>query len=480
MKNLIYKNIIFITLVSLHLIWLMNSSRYITPELSFPVWINSNSQKVTSEVLTLYPPTLIKILVYVNSYINSIELTINIVHSILIVSIDTILFLFLKKQINFKHAVVGLCFYIALQVFFRGTYLWYDLVTLPFVALSYIYFRKFILNVSYKDLFLSTLLLSMGYFFKNTVLWIFFLYFAFILFKKIFEKKTNLSFFTCIAALTIPLILSVILNLYLHIKNSTGNFAFHYYVVMQNFVYPRIDALPKPIESEYYYPLIILFLIYAFSFFFVKKYSSAPVNQIIFLFSLTLVSILNIFPRWGDFRLQIFIFFLSICLSLALYQKQRLKKEQKRNFTIFLISIIILFVPIFVVRINSDTKNRHKNTIFTSYDQNIASKVKNKKVFFHDFSLYNDLPDSKELDFKGLHDLKVAIFEPNKYYKNKNEEVAFNFITETSPDYVVIPSKVRKRILNNHNLTSTERLIIEKYEYSFRIEDVYYFYLRKN
>src|SRR3990167_7481564 len=181
-KSQFSKVIIFSLLIVGHVFWLSRSRSYMSPELIFPVWLYSSAKTFVSEIQSFYPPALFYLVNILNKISHNLLLSVNLIQLSIVIIIDTLLFYYLNKKFNFKFAAIGLSFYIPWQVFFRGNYLWFDIATIPFLIISFIYFEKYIKDFRSKNLLLSSMALSFGYFFKVTVFWIYALYIAWLVY----------------------------------------------------------------------------------------------------------------------------------------------------------------------------------------------------------------------------------------------------------------------------------------------------------
>src|SRR3989339_1239729 len=168
MKTKIHHYLLFAVIILLHLVWLYTIREQITPELVFPVWLVKNARTFVSEIHTMYPLGLFYLVSLVYSLTENLRVSIYLVMFALISLLDGILFFYLRDRFKFRFVAFGLVFYILWQVFARGNYLWFDLATIPFVALSFFSFEKYVKSKDKKYLLKASLILALGNFFKNT------------------------------------------------------------------------------------------------------------------------------------------------------------------------------------------------------------------------------------------------------------------------------------------------------------------------
>ncbi len=422
-------------------------------------------------------------LIYLISFLNSITrnlfTSITFIQLLLVATLDGLLLYYLNRKFKFKLAVVGLFFYIPWQVFFRGNYLWFDFATIPFIAVSYIFFENFVSNFKPRNLFLASIFLSLGYFFKSTVFWIYGLYFIWIGFLSVKKKIKFNELLKRIAILFSPLILVILVNFLIILSKGTFAFTLYWNIIMQIFVYPRMPTLTRPISANYYSVITLLLPIYMVCFFIVKKYSQEPKHQVWFLFSFSLISLANIFPRWSDFHMQPFLFFLTILVTYAIYLNGRFKKSQRLFYVTFAIIALSFTLLILGNRIVVETEN--KNILVPDYitefsPNELTNLIKNKKVFLEDQALYNHLPlnHSQKLGFS--EQLMLALKNPDDYYRITSWQKALSYVKSTKPDFVIIPYQIQNRISEGSDLTNFENLIIEQYHQGSIIGHIYFVY----
>lgn len=481
MKNSLFELGIFFGLVSAHIFWLLTIKSQMTAELILPSWILSSAKIFVSESQSLYPPMLTYLISFLNGITGSIFISITFIQLLLVIILDGLLLYYLNRKFKFKLAVIGLLFYIPWQVFFRGNYLWYDSVTIPFIVVSYIFFEIFVLNYKLQKLFLASTLLALGYLFKSTVFWIYGLYFFWIGFLSIKRKIKLNELLKHIAILFGPLVLVILTNFLVISSKGTLAFTFYWNIVMQIFIYPRLPTLARPISVNYYSVITLLLAIYIVCFFIVKKYSKVPKFQVGLLLSFSLISLANIFPRWSDFRMQPFLFFLTIVVTNALYLSGSFKKPQKLNFTLFSITALVITLLILSNRIVTEIRNRDipaPDYVAEFAPNELTNLIKNKNVFLSDQALYNHSPLNNDQRLSFYKQLVLGLKNPDDYYRITSWQEALNYVEARNPDLLIIPYQIQNRVIAGSNLTGFEKLIRGKYHPESAIGKIYFIYSR--
>ncbi len=482
MKNKFYCLVAFSVLIVAHIFLLLKSSLYITPELIFPVWVTSNAKVFVSEIQSVYPPSLFYIVSLLYRYSNNLFFSVNVIQLLFILTIDGLLFNYLVRKFNFKLAILGLAFYIPWQVYFRGNYLWFDLATIPFVLLSFLFFEKYLDHYEINQLASSSAFLALGLLFKNTVLWIYILYFVWLSSLAITKSVKLRSYIKTLIILLIPLVTAIGINFLTVLEKTTFEFAFYWNFLIQNIIYPRMPTLQRSIESNYALPMVIILSIIIISCLVIEKYSKLKNDQKLFIYSFSFVSLANIYPRWSDFHVQPFLVFLTIAVIYAISLLDKLTKFHKKTLTLIGFVILTLTVLIFVKRISAERTNINVNRIdyISEYaPTTLTSLIKGKDIFVEDFSLYNGVSTNQDIDASGGQTFKLAITSPDKFFKFTSAQETFNFVSKKNPQLIIIPMQVQEREISGINLTSFEKLIKDKYRLQANVAGVYFIYNRE-
>lgn len=478
----LHKTLLLLILMVCHVLWLSNTSRYITPELIFPVWLLTNAKTFVSEINSFYPPIIFYFVSILNNFTNNLQQSFYLIQLIFVLVIDLLLFHYLKSRFKFKLAVIGFLFYIPWQIYFRGNYLWFDLATIPFLLLSFSFFEIFLTNFKLKEFLLASTFLSLGYLFKNTVLWIYVLYsiwIAYLTFMKFIKVRDVIKYLFLLVA---PLIIAIAINFVILLSKSTFEFTFYWHIFMQNIIYPRMSTFQRGIERRYLLPLILILAIFIVSCFVIERYSKLKRNSRLFIYSYSLVSFANIFPRWSDFHVQPFLVFLTIVVTYAISLSNNLTKAHKLFLKTFTLIILFLSLTIFANRIFVERKNMHTST--TNYINEFApirltSLIENKNIFVYDFPLYNGEPINTDKEQNPYSHVDLAIKNPDKYYHLTNSQIALNYVKARNPDIIIVPYQIQNRLEKDSSLTTFEKLVKQKYINIKNISNIYFIYIQK-
>lgn len=481
MRNKLRHHLIFIALLAIHLVWLFLIREQITTELVFPVWLLSNASAFVSEIQTIYPPALFYLISFIYSFTANLHFSFQLTLVVVITSLDSILYYYLKNRFGFKYAALGFLFYIMWQVFCKGNYLWFDIATIPFLALSFFSFSSFIKRQKLKDLLLASLFLSLGIFVKNTVLWIFILYFLWIIalaYKKGAPAKNLLVKFLI---LTGPALLAILINFLLLLTKSTFYFTFHWAIIMAYIVFPRLPSLTRFISLSYFPIIIILLGFYFLSCLAIANLSRKSSEEKWFLCTFAFAAFASIFPRWSDFHLQPFVFFLSIIFTYALWLNKFKTGRDSRNFNVSLNVLIILMSAVIGNRILGEINLAKLSKIdqvreFTQ--SGLSQELKGNSVFAYDSPLYNHSPLAVTTDSNFLAISKLMILNPDLYYRVISPRAALSHAQNKNPDFIIVPFQIQDRITKGMGLTEFEKFLIEKYHQESMLGQVYIFYRR--
>lgn len=481
LKKAKFKIVILLIIIFVHTLWLLKAENYVTPELIFPVWLLTYSKTVVSEILSFYPPILFHLVATINKLTNNVLVSVYLVQLTIIAITDSVLFYYLSGKFKLKFVLIGFLFYVPLQVFFRGNYLWFDIGTVPFLLLSFMYFERYIQSHRAKDLIYSSAFLSLGYFFKITVYFTYFLYLFWLVYLSRKNKKLK-ELFRNVLFLFTPLFIIGTINFLISLQNKTLEFVSYWHILMQNIIYPRMLTHPRSIKTEYYLPMILVITIFMVCSIFIEKFSKISRNHKLFLYLFILVSIINIFPRWSDFRVQPFLLFLTIAFVYSFSLKDKLRTRPKAFFNLFLLVTIFLISSIVGNRIISEIKNKDNAPKY--YISNYApteynNLIFNKKIFVYDFALYNGNPMQIPNDISFFEKVNLAIGNPDKYYRVSNWQIALNYVSAKNPDIIIVPYQINNRIITDINITDFEKFISARYQKEAVIDNTYFLYSRK-
>src|SRR3989344_6017983 len=482
MRNKFIKLAVFVSLITIHVLYILEARNYIALELVFPVWLLSHANTFVSESQSMYPPALFSIVSNIYKFTNNLLLSIKIVQISIVIIIDMILFYYLNKKFGFKLAAIGLSLYIPWQVFFRGNYLWFDIATIPFLAISFIYFEKYIKGLETKHLLFSSLALSLGYFFKMTIFWVYALYLVWIVFMCFSKEFKVQKFVSSLVILFLPIVFAIPLNFLIVMSKGTFNFTFYWNIIMQIFVYPRLPSLSRFLTPGYYSVSILMVCIYIFSCFIIGKFSKIPGYTKLFLYSFTLVSLANIFPRWSDFRVQPFLVFLTIIFVYAIYTISTSKKL--RNWIIIALFATFTFTTflIFINRIR--TEKKVPEFLSQSYVEKFTPEEKTnlingKDIFLYDQPLYNLEPIASDKTLDMVGSINLALRDADIFYRTTSWRKALDYVSNRNPDLIIVPYNIYNRLISGFDLTNFEKHVIRYYQYHDTIENTFFIYAKK-
>lgn len=474
--------LVFLFIVLLHLAWLYVIREQVAPELLFQEWLLTSSKKFVSDIHTMYPLGLFYLIKLAFLLTENLRLSFYTVHICIVLFLDSLLYFYLKKQFGFKNAFLGLIFYVIWQVFLRGNYLWFDLATIPLIALSYFHFSDFTEKLRQKDLIYASIFLSLGIFFKNTISWILIFYLLWLIVLAFGKKLKPIRVITNACVLILPITTTITINFLLLAAKSSLAFSFYWSIVCAYLIFPRLTNFSRFATPNYYPILGVLAAFYLISCWAILKYSPKTKYQKWFVCTFPLATIASIFPRWSDFRLQLFVFFLAMLFTytLSLY-----KLLSTRDRFIFNVSLLVLFSLTFAFVANRAYIENQSSKVLMSdgvskYQKNIlTAKIHNKSVLAYDGLFYNYDLVNEATEQNVASQSKLIITSPDLFFHNTSPNAVLSFAEKTKPDYVVVHKQMHSRIVSNHGLTSFEKFVSGNYSYDATADDLYFFYSQK-
>lgn len=478
--NNIQQYLAIASLITIHISWLLVIKSQMNSDVIFPSWLLFNTKNLVSEVITMYPPLLFYTVNFVNVFFNSYFISTTIIQIALVIIIDLLLFYYLTKKFRFKFAIIGLIFYIPWQVFFRGNYLWHDFATIPFIFLSFFFFEKFISKPIYKNLLLASTILAFGYLFKITIIYIFGLYFFWTLYV---TQKKAWPLFRNFVILFFPLAFAVFANFLIVLSKSTLAFTFYWNIIMQIFIYPRLPALSRPVSSNYYPVIALLLAVCLLSSFVISKFSGEQNRKKWLLFSFVFVSLFSLFPRWSDFRVQLFLLPLTIACVYAIFLSNKIHGSNKYYFGILSCALIFFSLVFMGNRIIAEWKSTGDsgpNYTAKFAPNNKVSMIENKNVFIYDYALYDDKLPFNSLGKMGLvQQLKLGLTNPDYFHHSTSWQKALEYVNSSSPTVVLIPYQIKNKIDSGTDLTGFENFLLDNYHQEGSVVD-YFVYTTNN
>lgn len=462
--NSFLKRLLITSMLVGHALWLIAIRSQLNSDVIFPAWLLDNSKSLVSEVLTMYPPWMFYVVNFVNNFTNSFLISTTAVQIFLVLTVDSLLFYYLKQRFGFKLALGGLIFYIPWQVFFRGNYLWHDFATIPFILISFFYFEKFVLKQKDHLLFFASSALALGYFFKLTVVYIYLLYLFWVIFI-VFKKPGILVKFKNLVLLAAPPFVAILLNFLAAFAKSTFEFSFHWNIIMQMFVYPRLDVLPRSVPLTYFPIFAILLTVFFTGAYIIWQYSKEQNQTKWFLFSFTIVSLLNIFPRWSDFHVQPFLVPLTIICVSALSFYGNVKP--KRYFIVIASIVSLLSILVFTNRVITEmgASDAGPGIISKFAPEKERRLIEGRSVFIYDYELYDNklaFDDGTRPDV--LEQTINVITNPEYFHHSKSWQIALNFVKERNPDVILIPYPIQNKMIRGENLIGFEEFVLDYYK----------------
>lgn len=463
-------------LIGIHILILLVIPRYIFPEIAFSSSMISITKNYVSEDSFLHPWLLYYIVSHL-SRLTSVSIAFLSLNVIITTIIDSILFIYLKNRFSGRLAVAGLIFYIPWQVYFRGNSLWFDFLTIPFILISYIYFQNYLKKPTSSKLFKAASILSLGYLFKQTIIWITLLYLLWVI---VILIKKRLPFVKNLFLFFIPLVTVIFLNSALLLIKGSLLFTFQWSFVIPLFVFSRLPNYILLIDKYYFKILIFLILLLLFNIFIIVKFSKHSRKEIYLLCSMCIMSLGNIFPRWSDFRVQPFLVFLSISFVFALSNFKDIKILWKKVYIviIFLVAVFTSFVLVL------KTTNEWRRVLpLAAYNGTFISReleilVRNNSVFMWDSPVYFGDP-KKDFYVDTFALIKMIIANPDEYYRTQSSKFSLDQIKSKSTDSIIVPKNIRKRLESKLDLVELEKYILENYNYAGNSDFEAFIYTKK-
>lgn len=265
--------VILITGLLVHLLLLINLRFEAWPEMLIYPYLLNHGFKLYQDIINPYPLLFTYFLAGFFSIVKLSVFHLQLLTWIIITTIDVLIFFIASKLYGTKSAIIALIFFIIFQPLLDGNGLWYDLALTPLLLLAF-YFR-------------SPLWLSLSFFVKQSVIWLFPLFWR--QWKKLTFVLAVLFFITLI-----PFI-------------SQGNIN-DYLFWPWRFAFTIFPSMPGHKDFGSWQLWLIALMPFA-PLVFLKK--NTP-------FLWTILSFLFIFPRFGLFHLQPALAFASLSLASSL------------------------------------------------------------------------------------------------------------------------------------------------------------------
>ena len=297
--------------------------------------------------------------------------------------------------------------------------------------------------------------------------------------KKQFFKKS----LTNIVILLMPPSVTVSINLLLYAAKASLAFGFYWSIIMGYLIFPRLENFRRLIDFSYLPVILVLLGFYFVSCLTIAKLSKKTFHEKWFLYSFPIATLASIFPRWSDFRLQPFVFFLAIIFTYALSLSKLLNGRDRLY---FVSSQIILYALMFVLlgnRILSEirlSKSPRVDFVAMFTESGLADDLKGKNVFAYENPFFNFNLENKNNKYDSISLSKLIITDPDLYYYNRGPQVALSYLLSKNPDYLFLLPKTRERITTESKLTDVEKFIVKNYKQKSKIDPLYFVYERKD
>lgn len=472
--------VILAAIILIHFLLLNSINHHFFPEIVFPVSMIRISSFYISEDHLFHPPLLYYLLAGLSTIVD-LHSAFYLIHGVFVILTDTLLFLSVRR-FGMKIAILSLFFYIPWQVFFRGYSLWFDYATIPFIAISFLFILNYIKTTKWKYLFFGSVTLTLGLLFKQTIIWILLLYIAIAVYLSVSQSRTYQHLLFSILTIILPLCLVFSINfLVILLITQSINFTSLWTLVMPFFVTPRLAIYSKAIAPAYFRVILLLL---GFGVISAALFLSHKKNRQLglVLCSITAASLLNIFPRWSDFRIQPFLFFLSIMLALGVAASKTSTKLIKRVAYSFLSILIIGSLIVWVNRIRIESKRTIRFDHLTELELMIkpqADRLQNKTIFTHDSPSSFGPSSTDPYPTVFSEQLKLLFTNPLLYYRLTASDAVLEVLRNRNPQTFITTGLIHDRIQKNNDLTKLEKFVKTNYTFSFKLTEIYYVYERK-
>lgn len=303
------------------------------------------------------------------------------------------------------------------------------------------------------------MVLAAGYFFKQIVI-SFSLFFSIWIIVDGLVKRKFSKLFADLVILNVPVLIAIVLNtLYFSTKTTIG-YAFEWSFIMPFFVYPRMEVYSKVIRPEYQIVVTSLLVFLFFCLIVIQRLQFKMSLQNLLLYCVTLLSFYNTFPRWGDFRMQSFVFFLTIVFIQALLNLKEYKNEFLKRFLIFIFLGFLALIPsyyFFRIKAEKITGNIHLITLyneFTPYSK--ASLFTGKSVYIMDEMTNYDYIPEPFVELNLFQKARLVYTKPDEYIKIFSPATAYEHILAKKPDFLLIPPYISDAIQTKTLETSSK------------------------
>lgn len=412
-----------------HLIILSRIRFTLWPEMATYPYFQSVGLDFYSHMVNPYFPTSLSILGWVYGLLGYSETIARILTTLYILLLDIVLLLITKKLFKEpKITFFTLLFFVFWQPVLGGNGLWFDLLTVLPLLISFYLLTIYQTGKKTKDLFISSVFLAFAFFLKQSAVW---LYIPFLIIVLRQDKNELLK--RSIAVFSPLVVILGVFAAYYFLKGTLKEFLYW------TLYFPFFQMKDVPGQAQG--PISLTQLLAAFLpvslpllFTIASSLSEEKNKVLILIWSWTIFSLFFIIPRFGFFHLQPTLPFLSMIFGITAL---RIVERQKKM--LLVISCVIIFLSLgaasnnfqkekgetrFFERdkyiaaewINKNTERNEKIYIFNSYEQLyvLAKKVPATSFWSPMFSWNMELPGIQDKIIDGLkkEQPKIIIFTP--------------------------------------------------------------------
>lgn len=323
-----------VAILLVHLILLINTRFTLWPEMVVYPFLLNNGFFLYKDIINPYPPFFPSFLAFYAKFFGYNPLPYQILTWIVILVIDLVIFS-ISYRISKKttSAIFSTLFFLVISVSFSINGLWFDLVQIPLLLVSFYYFYK-LLNAR-KDIsshwWILSFLLSLSFFIKQQTIWLIILFLILSLFKV--RKKLNEIYAKTLIFILPLLILFFIQMIFFWQKGNFEDFIFWTFY----FPFFKASQMPGYLDLPSLKQLAIILLLFLIFLPILQKRKLATSLILVTSF----VSLLFTLPRFDYFHLTPTLAILSLAFG------QNLKTFASSMIwvkTVSFVSVVLLLV----------------------------------------------------------------------------------------------------------------------------------------
>lgn len=426
--------LIAIFILGFHLILVLNTQFTAWPELLVYSHLLQNGFGYFGDIVQPYFPTLPYFLSLMYKFLGLSVLTLRLVTCVLILTIDLILLLILFRETNRNKFLTffGGTIYVLVQTLFEGNGLWFDLATVPFLLVAYIFLRLFLKRKIRFYLFLCGLFIGTAFAIKQTAIW----FFVFlVLFFSIKKGWKGIIYFSI--GFLLPFF---VLHLFFPASSIWYWDIYYPFIVMSKStgyaIYPTLRQLAVTVFV--FSPVFLAFL------------TEKKKPEVLLWIA---AGMMFVFPRFAYFHIQPALPFFIIYLVYLLNNINF--KNRKQIMVIYLFGVGLLLVKLnpsnsaavvrfFEPQVYEEAQSLRKivpenSTVFFYNDMGnvmVASKFVPPKPWAYNFPWYMDIPGLQEKIIEGMkfQDTKFIIYSP---LGNEGERIPGSYKPKLLHSYIM-------------------------------------------